>query len=133
MQRNMQIGLLADTAMRYIAFALFVASGSISTSATAANWGFLKDAPIAYFTKDDMALFTSALEKGLDGSPDGTRITWSNPDTRAGGVLTFVESRELKAKRCRLVKIENKARGRAGGTSKWFCKESSGEWKLHQQ
>lgn len=113
--------------------AVLIAATLIGAPALAANWSFLKDAAIAKFNKDDMALFSRTLESGLEAAPNGKPVTWSNPETGARGSVTVLETRTQGNRRCRKAQVQNKARGSEGSTAQWFCKEASGEWMLHKQ
>lgn len=119
--------------MRSVTFSLWVILGLFFAggSSMASNWGFLKDTPIAHFTKEDMRLFTDTLNKGLDQAADGTTQSWSNSKTGAGGSLTFLDTRKQSDTVCRRVQIANEAKGRKGNVIQDFCKNAAGEWKVH--
>jgi surface antigen len=98
------------------------------TSAQAANLAFMKDAPIARFTDQDMQLFTQTLNGVLDSGADGEARKWSNPDTKAGGEVKAIKSFARDAMPCRRVAIKNKAKGRSNSGQYNFCKKPTGEW-----
>ncbi|MCX7272057.1 MAG: RT0821/Lpp0805 family surface protein, partial [Burkholderiales bacterium] len=107
-----------------LALTLFVAM----TPASAQNLGFMKDAPIARFTDQDMQLFKQTLNDVLDDSKLGEARSWSNPDTKARGEVTAIKSFERDAVPCRRVAIKNWAKGRSASGQYNFCKQASGQW-----
>lgn len=107
-----------------LALTLFVAM----TPASAQNLGFMKDAPIASFTDQDMQLFKQTLSGVLDGGTIGEARSWSNPDTKARGEVTAIKSFEREAVPCRRVAVKNWAKGRSASGQYSFCKQASGQW-----
>jgi surface antigen len=107
-----------------LALTLFVAM----TPASAQNLDFMKDAPIASFTDQDMQLFKQTLSGVLDDGTIGEARSWSNPDTKARGEVTAVKSFEREAVPCRRVAVKNWAKGRSASGKYNFCKQPSGQW-----
>ena len=98
--------------------------------AMAQDMRFLSDTPYVYFTKEDHALFNAAMDEALEKGADGKALAWSNPATRASGVLTPVKSFERKELKCRRLSIANKAQGRSSLAEYNFCKQASGKWVI---
>jgi surface antigen len=111
-------------------FASLIVALVAMTSASAANMGFMKDAPVARFTDQDMQLFKETLNGVLDSGADGEARSWSNPDTKAGGEIKVIKSFERKATPCRKLDIKNSAKGRSASGQYNFCKKVTGEWAL---
>ena len=116
---------MSTTCMR---LAFLVAALVATTAASAANLGYMKDAPIARFTDQDMALFTETLNGVLDDGADGEARSWSNPDTKARGEIKAIKSFERSAAPCRRLAIKNWAKGRSASGQYNFCKKATGEW-----
>lgn len=94
------------------------------------NIGFLKDAPLTRFTGPDLKLFQQNLRAALEQNADGEVHRWQNPDTGSAGDIELVRSFAREGKRCRAVRISNRARGYAEAkTDAVFCRQASGEWK----
>lgn len=97
--------------------------------AAASNLGFLKQAPIANFTERDLDLANGALGRALRSPEPGSAFDWTNPDTKAGGKVTFVRAFERDGRTCREVEIVNRAQGRTGKGNYSLC-QVGGVWKL---
>ena len=116
------------TAAGRIRVAFLVAALGSATAASAANLGFLKDAPIARFTEQDLTLFKQTLDEVLDKGADGEARRWSNPETKAGGEIKAIKSFERGATPCRRVAISNAAKGLSASGQYNFCKQPTGQW-----
>jgi surface antigen len=96
----------------------------------AGNYDFLKDTPIAYFTKEDHRLFNEALDNVLDKDMDGDSRAWSNARTGAGGKITAVKTFDQAGATCRSLLIANQAKGLTSSGEYNFCRQASGKWTL---
>jgi surface antigen len=108
--------------------AFLVAALVATTSASAANLGYLNDSPIARFTDQDMQLFKLTVNAALDDGADGEVRSWSNPDTKAGGEIKAIKSFKRGEVPCRRVEIKNVAKGRSASGQYNFCKQATGKW-----
>ncbi len=99
--------------------------------ASGGNIGFLKDAPLTRFTGPDREMFGKNLNTALEQNADGEVRRWQNPDTGSAGEIELVRSFTQDSKRCRGVRISNRARGYAEAkTDTVFCRETDGRWKV---
>lgn len=97
--------------------------------ASAYNWRFLHEAPIAQFSEDDLKQFRAAVRDALETAADGTTTSWENPQTGSSGRITLLDTSEVQGARCRRVKLVNTARGRTGESRYRFCQQPDGKWK----
>lgn len=109
---------------------ILLAGLAVSLPATAQNWRFLKDAPIAYFTTKDSELFKANLRDALDNGKDGERRSWSNNASGAAGSATLEETLRQGDNVCRRVRLDNAAKGHGGFTRKTFCKHAGKDWQV---
>lgn len=98
------------------------------TPAPASNLQFLRDAPVAKMTKDDLALFQSNLRAALDQNADGSTRRWENPATGASGTLTPVSTYEQDGATCRRLEIVNTVQGITGRSTFNMCRQADGTW-----
>lgn len=113
-----------------VVLALALCSGMLASTALAAEWRFMKDAPAEFFTKEDWNLFTAAYKKLLNEGKDGETAAWSNPATKASGQLTLVNTFEDQGLTCRTLKVSNQAKSRKATNNFKLCKQPDGEWKI---
>lgn len=100
-------------------------------AASGGNIGFLEDAPLTRFTGPDREMFGKNLNTALEQNADGEVRRWQNPDTGSAGEIELVRSFTQDSKRCRGVRISNRARGYAEArTDAVFCRETDGRWKV---
>lgn len=112
--------------------AVWLAGAAVPASAAGSggNIGFLKDAPLTRFTGPDREMFRKNLNAALEQNADGDVRRWQNPDTGSSGEIELVRSFTQDSKRCRGVRISNRARGYAEAkTDAIFCRETDGRWK----
>lgn len=93
-------------------------------------WPLLEDSPISRFSDEDLALFQAAQSEALEERPDGSAVSWENPDTGASGSLIPLKTDRIGERRCRLLRIINHAGGFSGDSRFWFCKQPDGSWKI---
>jgi surface antigen len=108
---------------------LLAATLLFSSLATASNWQFLKEAPIARFGEEDLKRFREAVYATLDTEPDGKTVTWENRETGNYGKITPLDTSGTPEAKCRRVRIFNNAAGRTGESVFHFCRQPDGEWK----
>lgn len=114
-----------------LAAAVWFAGVTFPGIVIASNLGFLKDAPITRFKGPDLEMFQSNLNDALEQNTDGEIRRWENANTGSSGEVVIVRSFARDTKRCRRVRIGNRARGYAEAkTDAVFCKETDGQWKL---
>lgn len=92
------------------------------------NYDFLDETAGEYFTDSDWHIFLDAQNKVLNQYPDGSTLTWKNPESGSWG--TFRPSHTIKTKGtiCRDLTITSNANYRKGESTLTFCKEK-GVWK----
>jgi hypothetical protein len=116
---------------RLLVAAVWLAAVTSPGIAAGSNLGFLKDAPITRFTGPDLEMFQSNLTAALEQNADGSHRRWDNPNTGSSGQIAVINSFAHDSKRCRRVRISNRARGYAEAkTDAVFCQETDGQWKL---
>jgi len=108
--------------------ALLAATLLAAMPAPAANLRFLRNTPIANFTKEDLQIFTQTLNEVLDKGPDGEARRWSNAASGAKGEIKPLNTFERNATPCRRAVISNSAGGRSNTGQYNFCKQSTGQW-----
>ena len=97
--------------------------------AHAANYSFLKNAPIADFNEDDVAIMEENLYKSLDKLEDGKKSAWKNDKTGNAGLAQPVKTYDKAGKTCRSLRLVNRSKKSLNESVYDFCKEESG-WKL---
>jgi surface antigen len=107
-----------------VLFALAVASASVFAS----NVQFMRDAPIAKMTKEDLALFQTNMREALEQDADGTTRRWKNPDSGASGTLTPVSTFEQNGVKCRRLEIVNTVQGLTARSTFNMCRQADGTW-----
>ena len=110
---------------RLLAVIAFAAAPALAANLTG-------DAPLAHFKGKDQAMFDAALHTALDDGKPGTTVTWSNPETKAGGEVKAMKSFTRGESACRTVHVSNRAEGRTSSASYNFCKSAQGKWVLAQ-
>jgi surface antigen len=96
----------------------------------AGNWAFLDNAPMTYFTEEDMGMYQDALRQALNEAGDGDTRTWSNPATGASGEITPVRTMGEQDTTCRVMRIRSTARGYTETGSYKVCKQDGGGWTI---
>ncbi len=120
---------MATTALRTLRACLaLLALLAVGAPAHASNLQFLRDAPVAKMTKEDLALFQSSLRAALDQNADGSTRRWENPATGASGTLTPVSTFEQDGARCRRLEIVNTVQGVTGRSTFNMCRQADGTW-----
>ena len=94
----------------------------------ASNYNFLKDAaPIADFTKEDMALFKQTIQEALNDKKDGEKQAWKNDKTGNAGLVNPLMTLDKKDGECRHVRIMNRSKKNIAESKFKFCKQD-GKW-----
>lgn len=101
-----------------------------SVTAYSAGLGFLKGAPVRYFSEKDWRLLKNASKRALENGRDGETIKWKNPHTGSSGAVTPTKTFEQEGSECRTLKIQNTAAGRTDEAAYDFCKQADGTWKI---
>lgn len=114
---------------RYSQFFCFVLMMFMGvTMATASNFYFLKDSIIGRdFSDADMELLVKNVQLALN---EGRKVSWKNPETGNGGVITPGEPVKWKGLDCRYTEILNKTSTRQSVSQYKFCKTAEGDWKV---
>jgi len=97
--------------------------------AQAYQYDFLKDAPVYYFSNQDLKMYSAAGEKALDKTKDGATVSWRNPTSGSFGTITPVATTHKKDLTCRTLKIVNNAKSRRESSSITLCRYPAG-WKI---
>lgn len=95
----------------------------------ASNFSYLKTAPIAEFTEQDVAIMEDNLYRSLETLADGEKSTWKNDKTGSAGLAEPLKTYEKDGKTCRSLRLVNRSSKNINESVYEFCKEASG-WKL---
>ena len=120
---------MLNTAKQVSWLLVLLTASAIPTVATAQNLRFLEDAPIGYFTPEDMERFKAALYDSLDSGKDGETRPWKNEKSGAFGSIKLEESLSREDRICRRVRIENTAKGRHNVSYQTFCRRGNEAWQ----
>jgi surface antigen len=111
--------------------AIPAAVGAVNVPILMGNLDFLKDAPGAYFSKADMALFRKTAETALNEAKDGETRQWANADTGSSGDVTVVRTLPASDTQCRELRVTNRAAGRTHTERGVFCYDGAKDrWTL---
>ncbi len=94
------------------------------------GWRQLQYAPVASFTEEDWRIFTTTGTEMLENAADGAAKDWRNPDTGASGRIHVLRSDDSGGRRCRTLRIDNRAGNRTGQVIFTFCESADGSWKV---
>jgi surface antigen len=113
------------------AVAAFVA-GIVSAAAFAQNsLGFLRDAPVGYFTPDDFVLMQTATSAVLTGTDRGITKSWHNPATGNSGSITLLASfTSTEGRDCKRLRVENHTQEISGSSTVKVCRFPDGGWLI---
>jgi surface antigen len=112
----------------WIMVGAFIVCGKFSI-ASAYEFNFLNDSPVAYYTDQDWALYKAAARDALDNKKDGTKVTWKNPVNGHGGYFIPTHTTKKNGKTCRTLKIFNYGKSRTDASTYQVCKYPNG-WKI---
>jgi len=101
--------------------------------ANAVGMGWLKDAPIRYFSEKDNEIMMSTIQAALDDGEDGASYDWKNPDSGNFGSVMLIDKLEHDGQTCRHAQIKNSARGNAATSKFLFCRQSNGKWQYSKK
>lgn len=101
---------------------LFLISSLFTVTSIAGNFRFLTDSPISHFSIEDAKLFVAAQNEALDHRPDGSKVTWQNPQSKAYGTIVPFGTTKKNNVVCRKLTIFNNAAGRTGQSTFTYCK-----------
>jgi surface antigen len=93
------------------------------------NLGFLRDGPMQFMQKPDVAMMMKNFNEALDHNPDGHTSAWLNAATGASGTATPLSTGTEKGMKCRRVEITNTAGGQSGRGQYLACMTKTG-WKF---
>jgi surface antigen len=127
MQNGKNQAMTTSSLRNMVCVALF-ALAAASALVFASNVQFMRDAPIAKMTKEDLALFQANMREALEQDADGTTRRWKNPDTGTSGTLTPVSTFEQNGLKCRRLEIVNTLQGLTGRSLFDMCRQADGNW-----
>jgi len=96
----------------------------------AQNTAFLRSAPVAFLTDEDVEILLSTVQTAMNEQPDGETVTWSNSKTGHTGVINVTNTHSDYDTTCRQVEMANEAAGRTGRGTFRMCKADDGKWKF---
>jgi hypothetical protein len=116
--------------MHWIRVFLAASLIAVGAAASAANLGFLGNAPISRMTAEDIDLLYAAAVEVLDNARDGDAMGWENPATNASGSLRPLDTYTGKnGETCRTLRVINRASGMVTQNTFPLCKGPDG-WKM---
>lgn len=101
-------------------------------SAHAVNLSFLKNAPVAAFTDEDITIAQDHIRDVLNNGKKGEVVQWENPNTGAIGKYTLLNTYQRDGATCRRVKVMHSAKGRRGESTHTLCQTAAGTWRWTQ-
>ena len=101
----------------------------LSGTAMAATYGFLDQAPMRYFSAEDIAMMSANIDNVLADPDDNQEQTWSNDQTGNRGSAVSLRTFEEKGMQCRRVLIDNHAKGTDDRSTADMC-QVDGTWKV---
>ncbi|MGB5733934.1 MAG: RT0821/Lpp0805 family surface protein [Thiohalocapsa sp.] len=116
---------MGKTALMPLLACLFGLSGS----AMGAVYGFLDQAPMRYFSAEDMAMMSAAMDTVLAAPDDNQGQTWRNDKTGHHGSVVSLRTFEQQGMRCRRLRIDNHAEGNDERSTADLC-QVDGVWKV---
>ncbi len=122
----MPLPVRTPVAMTLCAAALLLAAGTVSAS----NLNFLGRGPLSRYNDADMELLRGALGKALTSDKMDVPFEFSNPRTRASGVLTPVRALEQDGAPCREVRAQLRHPQVAPSDGIFLLCKREGRWKL---
>lgn len=111
-------------------YALAASALLACAAANAANLLFAKDSPITNMDEGDLQLLKSTAREALENEPDGTTVSWRNPETDHFGDITVIDTHQDYGTVCRTVRFENTAGGKTGRATYRACKADDDTWRL---
>ena len=102
----------------------------VTVPSHAQNTSFLRSAPVAYLTDEDVEILLSTLQAAMNEQPDGETVTWENSQTGHSGVMNISNTHPDYDTTCRQVEMANEAAGRTGRGTFRMCKADDGKWKF---
>ncbi len=95
------------------------------------NFRFLDFSPVRHFTDEDWRLLREAGDDVIENKPDGAQTSLKNPRSGASGTITAISTtKEPDGTVCRVVRVENRARGASGRMDLTACMEPGETWRL---
>ena len=95
----------------------------------AANYNWLNNAPVSYFTEQDWDLAKTAAKNLLELGKQGESASWDNPDSSNGGTYILLENQINEDQICHLMNVEHRAKTLKAEAKHVFCKQPDGSWK----
>jgi surface antigen len=117
--------------MRFQLTAFVTSMSLFCTGALAANYGFLKDAPISSFTDEDVSMMMKAADDALNDATPHAKREWKNPATGNSGQLEVLKSFQLAdGTSCRTLRVFSKAKTAENRSTHALCKSADGTWMI---
>ena len=101
-----------------------------SMSATAANFGFMKNSPISRFDDDDLEVFQSSVINALDNARDGQVIRWESPGSGYSGQIFILSTDDSGENVCRKMRLMNVAGNLNSNVHYNACRDDIAGWQI---
>jgi len=115
--------------------ALLVTIGT--SSAHAANLGFLNNTPMSFMNQADYSSLQNAVRDAVEHKEDGESTTWTNEGSRnsvrVDSTITPSNTRKEGDKTCRDTEVVINAKGQSMTLRPHFCRVGEGAWKFQKQ
>lgn len=101
----------------------------LSSAAMGAVYGFLDQAPMRYFSAEDMAMMSANIDAVLADPNDDQEQSWSNDKTGNRGSAVSLRTFEENGMHCRRLRIDNHSQGNDERGTADLC-QVDGRWKV---
>jgi len=98
-------------------------------TASAFDMRFLDQAPMRFFTNEDMNLFQTTVDQALDETAAGDSRQWANTTSGSAGEIRVVNDFTENDLSCRRLSITNRTKQTEGRSVVETCKVD-GVWKV---
>ena len=101
----------------------------LSGTVMGAVYGFLDQAPMRYFSAEDIAMMSANIDAVLAAPDDNQDRTWRNEKTGNFGSAVSLRTFEANGMHCRRLRIDNHAQGNDDRSTADLC-QVDGTWKV---
>ncbi|MCP3867293.1 MAG: hypothetical protein GY703_04185 [Gammaproteobacteria bacterium] len=124
--------MFANKTGSQLAALLFLLSSGLTLPVSGANFVWLNDAPIRYFTDEDWTMMEQKADEVLNEGEDGREYAWKNPQSGNSGsfVAEPATGKGLQNQRCRQLTIVNRAKSTSSSATYDFCRQEDGKWLI---
>jgi hypothetical protein len=89
---------------------------------------------IPALTQSDLAIMRKLVREGLAGKPDGTTLSWSNPESQNSGTVELLQAFSSQGRDCRRVRYVVKPGPNDEADVDSYvltnCRRADGKWRI---